>query len=375
MDKGSKTVLAVAVLLLLIVDCIAIYPLIDSGNEPEPGPYDPSGFREITDVRGRVVTIPNEIDRVVCIAAGSLRLMSYMGASDLVVGIDSSDSSKDTRNNYATYLIAYDYSSVPNVGDASNETSYKAIMETGAKIILTSKASIDELNTIQNMTGIPTISIDAGGDVTISDDKFRQNIELMGKILNKQDRAKQLLDAVDSFIIELASYSAVIVDKPSCYVGGLTYYKQSGLFMTSGNFMPFDLAGARNVMPYMSGLPYNIEIASRLIEAGPSYIFMDSMTRVASYNQYLENKAVLDSVPAIKEGKDYLLFASKYYGTNWETEIMNAYVVGQVVNPDSYTYNLREKLNAVLDAFFPNSDTSVTDIYDIQGWTPEEGWL
>jgi len=375
MDKGSKTALAVAVLLLLIIDCIAVYPLIDSGSDPEPGPYDPSGFREITDIRGRVVTIPNEIDSVVCIAAGSLRLMSYMGASDLVVGIDSSDSSRDARNNYATYLIAYDYSDVPNVGDATNETSYKAIMETGAKLILTSKASIDELNTIQNMTGIPTVSIDAGGDVTVTDDKFRQNIELMGKILNKQDRAKELLGAVDAFIIELASYSAVITDKAPCYVGGLTYYKQSGLFMTSGNFLPFDLAGVKNVMPYMSGLPYNIEIASRLIEAEPSYIFMDSMTRVASYNQYLENKAVLDSVPAIKDGKDYLLFASKYYGTNWETEIMNAYVIGQVVNPESYTYNLREKLNAVLDAFFPGSDTSVTDIYDIQGWTPEEGWL
>ncbi len=375
MDKGSKTVLAVAVLCLLVVDCIAIYPLLDNGSDPEPGPYDPSGFRDITDIRGRVVTIPNEIDRVVCVAAGSLRLMSYMGASDLVVGIDHSDSSKDPRNGYATYLLAYDYSGVPNIGDASNETSYKAIIETGAQVIIASKVSVDDLNTIQNMTGIPVVAIDAGGDVTITDDRFRENIELMGKVLNRQDRAKALLDAVDGFIAELASYSATVSDKAKSYVGGLTYYKQSGLYMTSGNFLPFDLAGVKNVMPYMSGLPYNIEIASRLIEAGPSYIFMDSMTRVASYNQYLENKAVLDAVPAIKEGKDYLLFASKYYGTNWETEIMNAYIIGQVVNPDSYSYNLREKLNAVLDSFFPGSDLSVKDIYNMQGWTPEEGWL
>ena len=46
------------------------------------------GDRTITDSLGRQVAIPQTVDSIVCVGVGALRYSCYMGAADLVVGVE-----------------------------------------------------------------------------------------------------------------------------------------------------------------------------------------------------------------------------------------------------------------------------------------------
>ena len=45
--------------------------------------------RRITDMAGRIVTIPQKVDRVICSGAGCLRLLTYLKTQDRIVAVDS----------------------------------------------------------------------------------------------------------------------------------------------------------------------------------------------------------------------------------------------------------------------------------------------
>ena len=49
------------------------------------------GYRTVKDMHGRTVKVPRSVKRLVCTGSGALRVASYLGALDLLVGIESSD--------------------------------------------------------------------------------------------------------------------------------------------------------------------------------------------------------------------------------------------------------------------------------------------
>ena len=71
-----------AIVVVAILACagigVAVYEVTkDNGNH---------GDRTVTDIRGREVSIPNEVNKVVCVSAGALRMVSYFDI-DRVVGV------------------------------------------------------------------------------------------------------------------------------------------------------------------------------------------------------------------------------------------------------------------------------------------------
>ena len=45
--------------------------------------------KQIIDAAGRTVVIPEKVEHIICSGAGCLRLVSYLGAQNLVVGVDN----------------------------------------------------------------------------------------------------------------------------------------------------------------------------------------------------------------------------------------------------------------------------------------------
>ena len=52
-----------------------------------PG-YDTGNTRTITDSLGRKVEVPEKVESIVCVGVGALRYTCYVGAADLVVGVE-----------------------------------------------------------------------------------------------------------------------------------------------------------------------------------------------------------------------------------------------------------------------------------------------
>jgi len=319
----------------------------------------------VTDMRDRTVTVPNDVDRIVCLSAGSLRFVEYLGAVDMVVGIDKKDSTLDENYYKATYHIAYDVTHIDEVSEDS-----KVIISTGAQLIISSETDVSKLNDLQEKTGIPTIGINAEGSNTVAGDVFKKNIELLGKVLGKEDRAKELIDGVASMITEITGMRDIStkVGDVKCYIGGLTYYMtEKGLYETTGNFEPFTLTGLVNVMPDVKeGLPYPTS-EKTLVMANPDYMFVDGTTLTDSKTRFDSDRNILSDITAVKEGNIYSLFCEKYYGTNWESELMNSYYIGNLIDPTAFSYNVEEKMNAVLKLFYNGSDITIQDLVEKQG--------
>ena len=355
-DNKTIPMLIVAIVLIASVAAIALY----NNDKNDSG-------MTVTDMRGREVTVPYDVDRIVCLSAGSLRLVEYMGAVDMVVGIDNDDSTVNERYYKATYRIAHDVTGITNVG---SEENYKAIIGTGAQLIISSKTSVDALNDLQEKTGISTIGINAEGSNTVGGDVFNKNIELLGKVLGKEKRAKELIDGVASMITEITGMrdASTKVTDTKCYIGGMFYYKEGGLYRTSGNFQQFTLTGVTNVMKDMNnGNPYTTDV-KEVVKANPDYMFIDNMTMDTSSKETFKNdRSILEDVTAVKEGNLYSLFVEKYYGTNWESELMNSYYIGNLIDPTAFSYDVKEKMNAVLKLFYVGSDITMDDLVKKQG--------
>ncbi|MBQ3736439.1 MAG: hypothetical protein II855_05850, partial [Candidatus Methanomethylophilaceae archaeon] len=152
----NAKVIAIAVVAVLVVAGagFGIYQLTKDS--------DSKGDRTVTDIRGREVSIPGDVQKVVCVSAGALRMVSYFDI-DKVVGIDSMDkgtSGSAANYNLATYRVAYadKIKDKTDVGDASN---FKAMIDTGADVIFTTTEGVETLNNIQEKTGIPVIGLRA----------------------------------------------------------------------------------------------------------------------------------------------------------------------------------------------------------------------
>ena len=358
MKMEFKKVVVPLVLAILLIGAVAAIVMAQNNDAPTE--------KDIVDARGRTVTIPAQVDKVVCLSAGSVRLVSYVAGVDKIVGVDSMDSgAKGSPANYffATYRCAYNIKSLTDVGSEENQ---KAIIESGAQVIITSKEDTGVLDTLQEQTGIPVVAVNAEGRITIKDHAFRQNIRIVAKVMGEEQRGEALIDGIDAMLSELEDYADDVKDKYTCYVGGMFYMMKGDLTMTTGKYLPFDLVSAINAMPDTNnGNPYQTDIKG-IVDSEAEFMFVDCMTNAASKAMFEENKETLSALEAVENDEIYSLLAYKYYGTNWESELYNAYYLGSVLYGDIFDYDVKEKINSVLELFYPDTGLDYDKLADYQ---------
>lgn len=131
MTSGKNKLIALFAVAIVVIAGVVIFT---ADNSKDDGDFT------VTDMRGRIVSIPSNVDKIVCLSAGSLRLVEYLGAADMVVGIDKEDSNVSKPTYYkGTYHIAFDVKGIANVG---NEENFKAIKDTGAQVIISSATDV-----------------------------------------------------------------------------------------------------------------------------------------------------------------------------------------------------------------------------------------
>ena len=67
---------------LLAVLCLSLFAGCQTTGE------NADNTRTITDSAGRQVNVPDKVESIVCVGVGALRYTCYVGAQDLVVGVE-----------------------------------------------------------------------------------------------------------------------------------------------------------------------------------------------------------------------------------------------------------------------------------------------
>ena len=352
------------VLFLLVVSLVL--PLIASPIS------EIASQKGIIDMRGREVLLNEPIKKIVATEAGSLRLLSYFDAINKVVAVENSGNGKEKGDDPFFYLATYRiaHPQLKDLADIGSSSNFEAIISTGADLVISSTVDVVKLNSYHTSLNIPVFAIDADVELNNLELMFKQ-FEVVGELLGEEERAKELIEGIKEIIEDLNSRTESISEIKQSYVGGMMYYGPSDLLRTTGDYDSFDLVNVKNVMPSNpigNKQPYLTEL-EHLIKTNPSTIFIDSANENLSKKGYLDNKEIYDKYVAAFKTKDvYKTAVYKYYGTNWETPLINAYYVGKTLYPETFKDVDMKKVTEKILKLFYQKEISYEKFVELQNY-------
>ena len=285
---------------------------------------------KIKDMLDRTVKVPEKVEKVVGIEAGALRLLVYLNCSDKVVGVEDVEVDGGKPYNYAHPELA----KLPSIGPQHGGDA-ELIIAQQPDVIFWTYATVEKANELQEKTGIPVVALDYG-DLDDNKDIFYECLRLVAKVMNKKDRAEELISYIDNTIKDLNDRTKDIKteQKQKVYVGGVSYYGNHGILSTEPKYSPFAYINANNVASEI-GLEHADIDKEKLIEWDPEIIFIDE-TGLYLVQEDLKDEAYA-SISAVKNGELYGVMSYNWYTINFATVLANAYYVGKVLFPTNFT--------------------------------------
>lgn len=313
--------LPVFILLFLAIICICF---------SSPGFGEAKNTVLIKDMAGREVLVPAKVQKVVGIEAGALRLLVYLEAAQMVAGVEDTERKDITK----PYLMAHPkLAKLPSIGPIHGGDA-ELIVALKPEVIFwtyTTKGSADSL---QRKTGIPVVVLNYG-DLDNQKNNFYEALRITAKVLNKQARAEQLIDYIESSIKDLASRTQNAPQNDPVYVGGVSYRGSHGITSTEPEYAPFRYVNAKNVAAGI-GLEHVFIEKEKLIQWNPSKIFIDSGGYHLVMNDLAAGSVLAQSLQAVKNGQLYTVLPYNWYTTNFETVLANAFYIGTVLYPRQF---------------------------------------
>jgi iron complex transport system substrate-binding protein len=335
MVKRTYVIASVAIVAVVLIAAIAV---LFNPNISEPTEQKPE-TQEITDMTGRTVTVPTEINRIVAICSGCLRVLTYMDAADLVCVVEELEGDATGR----PYAMAHpEYASLPVIGPAHGGDP-ELIASQNPDIIFASDARSPDFDGLQAQTGIPVVCIVYGGLDTVDEiQTFYDGLTLVGQILHKEDRATEVINYFSNIIDDLDSRTSDIPDseKLSVYVGGLSSSGKHGIVSTNAYYAPFTLTNSKNVITdeMVHGSTSVVSIDAEVIPSlNPDVMFIDYFGLSLCQTDVADHADVYGSLDAIQNSRTYGVMGYNWYHLNYGVVLTDAYYVGSVLYPDQFS--------------------------------------
>ena len=315
-------------LVLAVVLCLGLFAGCTEPNSTE------GNDRTITDSLGRVVEIPENVESVVCVGVGALRYTCYMGAQDLVIGVEDYEVKAGMTRLY-NYVNFDKFKDLPVIG-TNGEPYTEEIINLAPDVIVMSKSASVEADDLQAKTGTPVVVV-PGSDATLDQNAY-DTIRILGELYGKQTRAAELTAYLENIQKDLDNRTKDIADseKPSVYVGGVSFKGHHGFEGTEAGYGPFELIHANNLADATgkSGA-FNIDL-EQVLAWDPDIIFVDFNGMNLINEDYAKNPDYYNALTAVQEGKVYSQISFRSSASNLETALADAYYAACVIYPQQF---------------------------------------
>lgn len=326
-----KTTIILGVLVALIVCGVAINLFAS------PSSMNSSGNQTITDMANRTVNIPGEVNRVVATSPPMTTIM-YMLAPDKLAGVNFQWTDEELKYVPNKYKDKF-----PVVGGwfGSQDGNYEEFIASEPDLVV---EGIDEgmgvdLSVVderqEKFGSLPVVAVTDNTNVT----KIDNTIEFLGKLLQSEDKAKQLIDFNDKYLKEVQSTASSIPEserKTVYYASG-----EDGLSTyASGNShgQLISLVGGKNVADteiQNSGGELSVSI-EQIMKWNPDVVI--------ATDEDFYNKVYTDSKWAnVKAVKDHQVYISPQSPFKWFDRPPGANIIigipwtAKVIYPDKYS--------------------------------------
>ncbi|HWQ66367.1 MAG TPA: ABC transporter substrate-binding protein [Methanospirillum sp.] len=300
----------------------------------------------LNDAIGREVTVPRNITNILCLGPGSMRYLSWLGATGKACGVDQNELTIHGSAVPAYLLANPRIFNLPALRKNSLSAYPSMIRSFSPKpdlIIRTGESEEMPADELQMQTGIPVLVI-REGDLAYGRNDMNFALRLMGVVLGKSNRAEDVIRFFDKVVENLQTRTATIAEyqMKSGYLGAYADGEPRSLLSTDPEYLPFQLVRVRNSAEDYAGqkgilgpvaIPH--EVFTRM---KPDIIALDLTTRSLEDNAMneLETDDDYRQMAAVRNGEVYGLLPTALYGEEHDADLINAYVIGKALYPDKF---------------------------------------
>ena len=297
----------------------------------------------VTDLIGREVEVPAEVDSIVAIGPGCLRLVIYAGGASSVAGVEQFEQNSEIGRPY--WLANPDLAGLPAIGQGgpNNAPDPEQLLAVNPDVIFstyaTDAASADEL---QEKTGIPVVALSYGtvgfGITAIFGEPIQNSLSLVGQIIGTEEKAQETIDFILAAEADLQARTASIADdsKLSVYVGALGSKGTHGIESSQGQYALLDVINAVNVADVTGEAGSIMVDKEALLDWDPDVIVIDEGGLSAVLEDVDKNPVFYQTLTAVQSGQVFGQLPYNYYSTNLDTAIADAYYLGSILYPEAF---------------------------------------
>ena len=290
--------------------------------------------RTITDGAGRQVEVPEKVESIVCVGVGALRYTCYVGAQDLVVGVEDYEVKPGMSRLY-NYVNFDKFKDLPVIGTNGQPYTEEIINLAPDVIVMSAYASV-EADDLQTKTGTPVVVV-PGSDTTL-DDAAYETIRIMGQLYGMENRATELTNYLKGIQKDLDDRTKDIPDseKPSVYVAGVSFKGAHGFEGTESYYGPFELIHANNLANTTGQTgAFDIDL-EQVLSWDPEIIFLDFNGMDLINEDCATNPDYYNSLTAVQEGRVYSQISFRSSASNLETALADAYYAACILYPEQF---------------------------------------
>ena len=315
--------------------------------------------RIFTDMLGREVEIPTEIDTIVPLG-NAPRMIVYLGLADMAVGIEECEIAKNPLQAYA-YPQKEKWSKLPNCGTNSmGETAYypEQIIQANPDVILTTDPA-DVADNLQMQTGITVVCVSQG---TLFGEDYEESLRTLAEICDVKDRAEELIHFINDTLNDLSSRAETMKDvkKPTVLGAAASFKGGHSIDGVYTNYSVFEVLQANDVAEEVANEKFSSGVMvekEQILKWDPEIIFFDSGNLELVKTDYAENPDYFEQLQAVKNGNLYQWPNSTWHWSNVEIPLVSAYYVGSLLYPEAFEdVNFEEKASEIFDMFLDQPD-------------------
>jgi iron complex transport system substrate-binding protein len=296
---------------------------------------------QVTDTAKRTVVVKFDPQRIVCLAPGTLRLICLLKATDKLMGIEEFEKTAPATRPYI--MANADLTKLPIIapggpGSINGEPDLEAVLKVRPDVIFVSFVEPANADALQKKVGIPAIVLTHGRFASF-DERVFDSLRIAGKILKKEERAEEVIAYINKARDDLGKRSQTVnpEKKPSVYAGAIGYKAVQGIQSTDATYTPLEWVHANNLAKSVSQQGHLFIDKEKLLGLNPDIIFIDGGGLKVVRQDVARSHDYYKGLQAVQNKRVYVLFPFNYYVTNICIAIADAYAVGKVLNPESFS--------------------------------------
>lgn len=290
--------------------------------------------------------------RVVAIGPGALRLVTYLGASELLAG---SEDVERRPLSASTYRLALPKRvlDLPSLGPGGpgRLPDLEQLLTLNPDLAVSVTLDGQQVESLRRRAGIPVLALSYGDTGILREDSIVDSLRRLGAALGRERRAAELTAYFEGSIADLRRR---LRDAPAvpAYLGGVSLSGAHGITSTQAGHRPLVWAGAKNLADQTGRTGHLFLDREQLLAWDPPLLFVDGGGLPGIVAEYARDPAFYQRLRAVREGRVYLTLPFNAYNTNVENALANAWFMARVLHPGALgKVDARAKTGEILRAF------------------------